>query len=270
MNNNIACCSTLNDAYFPGFVVFFYSLIKHNPDFNYPYYIFNWGELSDINIQTLKKIYPKFIFRDIQNTDYDGVEYSTVWRTWSINCINRFEIFTLTEYDKIVFFDADMLVLDDISYLFDIDVDFGAVETTPGAEIDHPSKFNRKLKSFDGGLMVISRKYLNTKTKHDLIAIAHQKKWSSDEPILNTYFDNTKTTFLPREYNLLSQEFNEHNIKDAKIIQFIGQKKPWLPGKLHDRYDENVARDVNNSLLLMKVDLMYRSYYNKAYEHFSL
>lgn len=265
-----ACCSTLNDLYLPGFIVFFYSLLKHNPWFDYPYYIFNWGELSSESVIKLKKIYPNFRFCDIQNEDYNNVSYSTVWRTWNINCINRFEIFTLEEYDRIVFFDADMLVLDDISYLFNVNVDFGAVEITPGTEMDHPGRYDKNIKSFDGGLMVISSKYLNAETKKCLIDIARQKNWSSDEPILNVFFDKTKTTFLPREYNLLSQEFNEHNIKKAKILQFVGHKKPWFPGILTDRYDESVTRDINNSLLLIRIDLMYKSYYNKAYEHFGV
>lgn len=262
----IACCSTLNDLYFEGFLTFFYSLLQHNPKFSYPYYIFTWGDLSDKNINILKKVYPNFTFKNIDNSKYIDVEYSDKWRTWNINCINRFEIFTLNEYDKLVFLDADMLVLDSIDYLFDINVDFGACEIVKGSEMDHPGKFDKTLKSFDGGLMIISKKYLNNDTQLELIKIAKQKKWTSDEPILNVYFDNTKTTYLPKEYNLLSPELTPKNFDSAKIIQFVGVQKPWFAGALKDRYDNYTITKIGNLPFLIKVDCIYKQYYNKAIE----
>ena len=90
-----------------------------------------------------------------------------------------------------------MLVLKDISELLNTDVDFGAVAVLPilGSVMDHPGSYDKSIITFDGGLMVISNRYLNEKTKRDLIEIAFQKKWSSDEPILNVFFTNDKTTF---------------------------------------------------------------------------
>ena len=269
MEFKIACCSTLNDLYFDGFVTFFYSLIKHNPSFSYDYYIFTWGELSEENKKIIQNIYPKFIFKEINNCDYEGVKYNTRWRNWNINCINRFEIFLLEGYERVIFLDVDMLVLKDITPLFNIDVEFGACETTEGAEMDHPSKFDRSLKSFDGGLMIISKKYLTPNTKSALIEIALQKEWSSDEPILNTYFDNKKTTFLPREYNMLSQELTQKKLDDAYILQFVGTKKPWFCGSINDRYDTYIISFLT-TLFTIKVDMLYKQYYNEARKHYEL
>ncbi len=264
MNQKIACCSTLNDFYFDGFLTFFFSLRRTTPSFNYPYYIFTWGELSAENIELLHSIYPHFIIKQIDNEQYKGCEYNTKWRTWDINCINRFEIFTLEEYDRVIFFDADMIVQEDISELFNIDVEFGACEITKGSDLDHPSAFDKNIKSFDGGLMSISKKYLNLQVRHDLIQTALKKKWSSDEPILNVYFNNDITTFLPKKYNLLSTELTPENIKTAKIIQFVGAKKPWFPGTMFDRYDEYVFKQIPNKQFLFKVDQMYRQQYISA------
>jgi lipopolysaccharide biosynthesis glycosyltransferase len=263
-SNKIACCSTLNDKYLHGFLAFFYSLKKHNPNFDYPYHIFSWGDLCEYNKEWLKRIYPNFVFNDIVNKDYDGIEYSTTWRTWDINCANRFEIFTLTQYDKLVFFDADMIVQHSLDELFEIDMDFGAVVTTPGVEMDHPGRFDQSIKTFDGGLMVIGKKYLNEQTKNDLISIAKQKAWTSDEPILNVFFDNAKTTFIPKQYNLLSQEMNSINFNDAKIVQFVGHKKPWFNGTIIDRYDGYIFQAVNNMGFMVRVDMYYKSILNSA------
>ena len=254
----IACCSTLNDLYFEGFLTFFHSLLLHNPSFCYPYYIFNWGELSEGNINILKSIYKGFVFKDIDNSSYEGCTYSDVWREWNINCINRFDILSLTDYDRIIFFDADMLVLGDITELFNIDVRFGACEIAKDTEIDHPSKFQNGTKSFDGGLMIISNEFLNNKTKQALISIAFQKQWTSDEPILNVFFTNDITTYLPKEYNTLLSELNQVSLSKAKIIQFVGTKKPWIKGRLHDRYDEFVISRIASLPLLMRVDNLDR------------
>lgn len=260
----IACCSTLNDLYFEGFVTFFYSLLHHNPSFNLPYYIFTWGELSEHNIKKLEAIYDKFVIKKIDNNKYNGVEYSDKWRTWNINCINRFEIFTLEEYDRLIFLDADMLVLGDLSELFKYDVDFGACTITENSEMDHPSRYDKTLKSFDGGLMIIGKKYLCKTTIESLIEIAKQKKWTSDEPILNVFFDNTKTTYLPKEYNTLTTEITPDNLKSCKILQFVGVKKPWLGKAIHEKYDDFNLQKMNSQPLVLKVDMLYQSYYKKA------
>ena len=265
----MACCSTLNDDYFEGFITFFYSLQKHNPRFNYPYYIFTWGDLSQQNIDTLKNIYSNFIFKHIDNDLYNKCQYTNDIRKWNINCNNRFDIFTLKEYDKVIFFDADMLCLGDITDLFNIDVSFGACTITKGSELDHPGRDNKHIKSFDGGLMVISKKYLTKKTREDLLEIAHQKKWSSDEPILNVYFDNIKTTFLPKKYNTLTSELTEPLLHDAKIIQFIDSKKPWFSGNIHDKYTDYVIKKIGYKLIV-KIDNIFNEYFKNAKKQYNI
>ncbi len=269
-NVKIACCSTLNDLYFNGFLTFFYSLITNTPSFNYPYYIFTWGDLSEKNISLLKNIYSNFIIRNINNSDYEGCEYNTKWRTWDINCINRFEIFTLEEYDRVIFFDADLLCIKNIENLFKENVEFGACELPRYLEVDHPSVFNKKLKSFNGGLMSISKKYLNNKTKKNLIDIAFSKKWTNDEPILNSYFNNTKVTFLSKQYCTLTYDLTHTTFNAAKILHFIGVNKPWHVGTINKKYDNNIFRTVNNSMLLMKVDNLYQQYYNNMKKQYGL
>ena len=215
-------------------------------------------------------MYSKFIFKNIKNDDYKDCNYSNKWRTWNINCANRFEIFTTQGYDKVVFFDADMIVMDNIDYLFEIDVEFGGCEIVRDSEIDHPSKFDRTLRSFNGGLMVISKKYLNSETKNNLIKVAEQKPWSSDEPILNTYFDNTRVTFLPKCYNLLVPEVTAENFSTAKIIHYLSEKKVWYQGCIEDRYDEFIIKKLNNFSLLIKIDNLFRLTYNKALKYYGI
>jgi lipopolysaccharide biosynthesis glycosyltransferase len=112
--------------------------------------------------------------------------------------------------------------------------------------------------------MIIGKKYLCKNTVEDLIKIAKQKKWTSDEPILNVFFDNTKTTFLPKKYNTLTTEITNDNLKDSLIIQYVGVKKPWLGKTLEDRHDTFNLQRLNSRTLAIKVDMLYQLYYKKA------
>jgi lipopolysaccharide biosynthesis glycosyltransferase len=265
----IACASTLDDNYFKGFVTFFYSLLKHTPSFNYDYYIFDWGQLSEVNKQKLLSIYP-FIIKQINNKEYEGATYITRWRNWTINCINRFEVFTLADYDKVIFFDVDMLVVGSIDYLFEVEIEFGGVEIVKGAEMDHPGKYDPTIKSFNGGLFIISKKYLNEETRRALIELGLKKAWTGDEPILNTYFDNSKVTFLPKMYNIQTPELTLDGFNTAKIIHFLSVKKPWMPGTFNDRYDDFVIAGIKNLPLLLKLDNTYQRYYNEAIKAYDI
>lgn len=263
-SKKIACCTTLNDLYFDGFITFYESLIDNNPSFDFPYYIFSWGELSHKNINYLQHLSKNFIFKKINNNLYKDINYSNTLRKWNINCANRFEIFDLCEYDKIIFFDADMLVLKDIKDVIEATGDFNASEEPRSILIDHPAVFNESLKTFNGGLMVISKSYLNLKTKNELIKIAMEKKWSSDEPILNTYFTNDKVTFFPTNTLVTMHGITKDNFKKAKIIHFVGERKPWYSGSISNRYDRDSVEHIKDNTLLVNVDFTYRQYYNKA------
>jgi lipopolysaccharide biosynthesis glycosyltransferase len=253
------CCSTLNDAYVPGFIVFLYTLQKHNPWFNLPYYVLTWGELSPENIKKIYSVYNNVIIQNIQNEVYEGWKSSTKWRKWGINCINRYDAFVIKDVDRVLFFDVDMIVLGDLSELFSADVEFGAVEIFPKSiEVDHPSCYNKQLKSFNGGVMSISKKYLTDETRYRLVEMAFQKTWTSDEPILNTYFTN-KTTFLPHKYNLLTQALTEDNFKTARIIHFLGLKKPWEKGTYMNRYDGDVIQRAGSYITIKKLDIVYQN-----------
>lgn len=265
---NIVCCCALNDSYFDGFRTFFYSLVKHNPWFNYDLNIYIWGSLSEENRCKIQQMYRKVEFIEIDARRYQDVKSVARWRSWNLNCISRFEIFGPSTYDKLVFFDVDMLVLGDISYIFNVDVEFGGVEIVSGAEMDHPGRYDVTKRSFNGGVLVISSKYLNNETKNSLIELGLKKPWTGDEPVLNTFFTNEKVTFLPQIYNVQTPQLTEENFKDARIIHFLSDRKPWMKGTLQNRYDEFVIKSINNTTLLIKLDTVYRKYYKDAYEHY--
>ena len=60
------------------------------------------------------------------------------------------------EADKIIFLDADLLCLGDISYLLNCDIDIGMAK-----EINRPC--------YNAGVIVIGKKYLNKETYNNLL-----------------------------------------------------------------------------------------------------
>jgi len=226
---DIQFASTINKKYVPGAIKFLKSLKLHNPNYNYLYNFFIIdNSLDDEDKKSISSVYKNVKFKNIIKNDYEYDSLSKKWRDWGYNCFNRFDIF-LVECDKLIFFDLDMICFTNLDEVITANCDFGAVQAPLEYKLDHPDK-----KYFDGGLMVISKKYLNEKTKQSLIDISKQKYWTSDEPVLNTFFNNI--TWLPKKYNVLTSEYNRH--RDISILQYVGSKKPWNSKKLIENFDE--------------------------------
>jgi lipopolysaccharide biosynthesis glycosyltransferase len=227
----IAFTTTLDDNYLLGFLITLNSILRVSKNFNYDLVIFEWGSLSDESKSTIKQLYNKVIFKKINSKLYENHEFDDTFRKWTYNCNYRFDIFTMTEYDRVVFFDCDMIFQIDVDEILKYDVDFGASFLGDGriSQID-----NRD--GFDAGLMTIGKKYLNDKTRDELIKIANSpapycenlktQKWFGNEPILNNYFLD-KMVFLPENFNKIVSQVKKSELKEKNNYQFTGNIKPW-------------------------------------------
>jgi len=136
----------------------------------------------------------------------------------------KLHCWTLTQYSKCVFLDADTLVLANSDELFDRE------EFSAARDAGWPDYFN-------SGVFVF-RPSLSTFTA----IVEHAKETGSfdggDQGLLNTYFSDWAfkdiTKHLPFIYNLVSTATYSYkpafvkNAKDVKIVHFIGATKPWL------------------------------------------
>lgn len=246
---DIQFASTINKKYVPGAIKFLKSLLKHNPHYNYLYNFFIIDDsLDEEDKNKIIAVYKNINFLPIRNLDYEYNSLSNKWRDWGFNCYNRFDIFLLN-CDKLIFFDLDMLVFSNLDELINTNCDFGSVQAPEEFILDHPNK-----KYFDGGLMIISKKYLNNKTRQSLIEISKERKWTSDEPVLNTFFKDVY--WLPKKYNVLTSEFNK--FKDIAILQYVGHKKPWYSKKLIENFDEFIFL-TQGGLNVAKLQSIYNS-----------
>lgn len=267
----IAFTTVLDDKYLAGFLLTLNSILENSPKFNYDIIILEWGDLSDESKNIIKKLYKNVIFKMVDVDLYKNHKYDETFRKWTYNCNYRFDIFTFTEYDKIIFFDSDMIFEVDMEELLSYNVDFGASGKREIGRI--PQIGDRK--GFDAGVMIIGKKYLNQETRNELIKIANSaapydnevktNKWVSDEPILNTYFLD-KITWLPEKFNFLILEVTDIKIKTPNNHHFVGHNKPWYGDTINEQYDNFVFFYLQKNLGNLKMKIILKKMTAKYYK----
>lgn len=253
MSTDIQFASTLNNKYYDGAKALLVSLKRHNPCISLLYNFLVFDNIDNNKKEDLKKIYSNINFIQIPEQDYNYYNTSDEWRNWEFNCYNRFEIFNI-KCEKLIFLDLDMIIMQNIEELLAFKGAFGSVLINEKNRLDHPSK-----NVFDGGLMIIDSKFLNKTTKEDLIKISKSKKWTSDEPVLNLYFEQY-LEILPKKYNILSYEYEQYK-NDCAILQYVGAKKPWMGKEVCESFDEYIIKN-NKPTTLKKMQRLFYEYCN--------
>ncbi len=162
---------------------------------------------------------------------------------------DKVHLFGLAEFEKLVYVDADMLVLTNMDELFDKP----HMSAVPAGMLVHPD-WTR----LNGGLLVIEPEahladgIFATLPKALAEVAAMGVKASGDQDLLNAYYPHWRETpelQLDQGYNLfqwyLDIHINEHGYrlphhpaeqqggsggKPIKIVHFIGPRKPWMKG----------------------------------------
>lgn len=225
----------IDDNSFPGACVTIQG-IKEHAKLNYDLVVYTWNKLSENNKKNLLKINNKIIFKEIPEADYINCKFGELPRVWDYNCAFRFEIFTLSEYNKILYIDCDFLIQNNITQLFKLKSNFGAVK----AAEDYMAQGDKR---FNAGLLLIDNMYLCKKVKEELIAINLQpapifnnsQEWISDEPVLNTYFKDI--TYIKKKFNYLVTTLEVDDI-DNNNYHFNGTVKPWQTDTFYKAYNE--------------------------------
>ncbi|XP_032629455.1 glycogenin-2 isoform X1 [Chelonoidis abingdonii] len=135
----------------------------------------------------------------------------------------KLHCWTLTQYSKCVFMDADTLVLCNIDELFERE------ELSAAPDSGWPDCFN-------SGVFVF-RPSVETYNRLLQFATEHGSFDGGDQGLLNSFFSNWATTdiskHLPFIYNLSSSAIYtyvpafKHFGRDSKVVHFVGSAKPW-------------------------------------------
>ena len=161
---------------------------------------------------------------DVTPLDSNDPQHLALLERPELGCtFSKLRAWTLTQFEKCVFMDADTLVLQNVDDLMQRE------ELSAAPDIGWPDCFNT-------GVFVFKP---STKTYDDLLA--HAKQYGSfdggDQGLLNEFFSDWSTKdiarHLPFAYNTVSSAvysytpaFNRY-WKDVKIVHFLGSVKPW-------------------------------------------
>ena len=234
MKKNYSYVSLLtNDSYSYGIVLLVESMKKVNT--KYPLHVLVTDNVSDAVLELLNQLenvtYEKV--DTIPITDYIYVHNEKINAplavTWK-NCWTKFRIFNLTQFDKIVFLDADIMVMKNLDHLFEkphmtAALDGEYFNLWPGW--DH----------FNSGCLVIEPKeeefnniltYANSLREEDLPNYVF-----ADQELLNFYYKDwpeKKELHLNKYYNIFPPYVQNEDIdeltKECYFMHYVG-RKPW-------------------------------------------
>lgn len=142
--------------------------------------------------------------------------------------------------NTLLYFDSDMVILDDVLNIYERDMDAIAKVCVEKADINILDKTINDY--FNSGVMLINcyRWRTNNLTKEAMtLAQRHGGKFHyPDQDVLNYLIDTDKAE-LATEWNVRKTLYrkNKSILNDAKIIHYTGPLKPWHKLCLHPRRD---------------------------------
>ena len=149
------------------------------------------------------------------------------------NCYNKIHLWN-QDYDKIIYFDADVIVVKNTDHLFNLTHEFAAgssFQTTYCTETRKPIKAGWKSEYFNSGVMVLRP---DKKVFSDLIRMKDTVSTPndpSDQGLLNHYFSKRWHRLKPiynftrRVHDVAPHKWQE--MKDEICVLHFTLEKPW-------------------------------------------
>lgn len=237
----VVMASVVSDVLATYFGMLLYSLQRHNPWFSVPVRVLygqQYGALSKSNRELLSSIYSNLEFVPVDEGRYEHLFKNTP--EYIRPSLFKFECFGMCGPEDVVFIDADILCLGDISEVFSTRVPFGA--SPPGPEREAKAKgagrFRRTL-GLNAGVLMIGHEY-RTKKMYDFLTGHDGVGNFADQHILNDYFRYVPIYCLHHRYNYHAEFFWDKygDVDDVRLLHYAGKKpreapdmprmRPWL------------------------------------------
>lgn len=219
-DDKICLFTTLNDNHIKLYQAFMRSFLHHNPWFCYDLVILDLG-LSEESIKIIysyyngKKIKVKKPNKDLYRDINWKATHPKLRPTYY-----KLDAFACSEYSKVISIDMDMIVLGDLSEVFECEEGFAACKA-------YNQNADKIADSINSGLFVINAKYLNGSVHRQVIKTARRGHSMPDQKTLNKYFKN-RIHYLPKKYNVEKRVFKTRTLKDlldeVVIWHYIAEK----------------------------------------------
>lgn len=179
--------------------------------------------------------------------------------------IERFysiESFSLYDYDKVLFFDSDLLFCDSIENLLSYP---DPIICCPDGRHYLEKRPDSNPAGFNAGMMIVNNSLLNRYTYETLLSWLELSNWQKLEPtvyndqaIFSEQFSKIKR-LISSEYNYVlsfDKEISlrtELSINNACVLHFNGPIKPWISKQV-------LAGVQNNPSLIRAFELWFKAY----------
>lgn len=187
--------------------------------------------LSDANKARLQKAYDRLRFIEVDDAPYR--KYFPDAPKHLHPAFIKLGLFRLSEYDRVVFIDADILCLGDIQELFTMKTRFAACPAGKNRAMKErlAGRFKRRV-GLNSGVMVIGKRYLNEKTHAKILR--YKSGPCADQDVLQRFFRWRGMTVLDHRYNYHAAFFwkGDGTDGDVRLLHYAGDKplqKPDLP-----------------------------------------
>jgi hypothetical protein len=164
-----------------------------------------------------------------------GVAYE-----FGVSVFYKLEVFRLSGYDRVVYFDCDLLFVDDVSALWDMrryrDHAMYAVRESADNGASYPPAFG----TFNSGVLVLNAPMLHEEVHDDLLEIAAAGRSSDggDQGVLHRFLttapNHRRAGELEPAFNLFVDDASLASgllNRGAKILHFTGTDKPFARGR---------------------------------------
>lgn len=262
------------------------------------------SDLLEIDKQIVKNFVSKIsninvIYHNVKELmQRDNITISSTYKRLTLSVYTRLYIPQLfSEFNKILYLDVDLVVLEDIALLYDTDINNYAVATvTPdghryiyehnqplvpsssmqetlkanGVKLNRDNtisiqdyfvkylKLQKPSEYFNAGVMLINPKFINDNGfTKKLSELINKEYMFNDQDILNIAFENSNLQ-LDKSWNVFSELKKNESDSKTYIIHYNGPNKPWLP----NRY--NIDCNLNHIYYLYAKDIIdYSIFYTQ-------
>lgn len=244
LQNEIPIVFSTNDNYLPYLSVAIKSLINNTNKNNvYKIFIFN-TTINDNNKNTILSMATKNVkieFINVLQYTKNSKLYSKDY--FSVEMFYRILIADiLSQYDKVIYLDCDIILKTDIAELFNIDLKNNLVAAVKNdISIDIMQKYVTSILKidedlyFNSGVLLINTKLFRKLKIKDLcfeFISKYRKLECPDQDVLNLFcFEKVK--YIDMNWNfqagneLWTDDFKNSKANEIKIIHYTTSKKPW-------------------------------------------
>jgi lipopolysaccharide biosynthesis glycosyltransferase len=258
MSDKVYVTILSTDSYLPGVITLHSSLMKTKPKYKF---------LCLITPNISKNVRDMLFIFDIEILEIEPVTnpHNSNEKDRRYYNYSKLNMFGLTQFSKIVYIDADMVVLHNLDELFDKPNMSG---TNAGGWIERTKDY----KQLNSGLVVVEPNRVLFEDMLHKVGHIEKEKGKGDQAFLHSYFNQWpehNELHLDHVYNLFFYDINaykkahgyyldlkvrynndNYDPKRVKIIHYVGPRKPWNMVKTILKYEKDKMNTKQRSYLI--------------------